>query len=112
MKDLYHPLVNPQPFGWIQVSNSRLKNPGTYDDPDAEKLGLQIGRHILENAARGHFDYETNELISETLGRCDGILTESRQDVLEAIASVLSPVLRAGLGLVGWPCDTPRDETK
>lgn len=112
MKALYQPPVNPQPFGFTLASDLRLKIPGTYDDPDAKKLGLQIGRHILANAARGHFDYETVELVAEALGRSDGILTEYRTDVLEAIASVLVTALRAGLGIVGWPGDAQGDETK
>ena len=101
MKHLYQPDVGPCEF--VQVGDVELTTPGACGNPDAEKLGRNIGRQILENTVRGHDTEETLELIADALARCDGILPQYRVDVLTAVASELFPVLRAGLGQSGWP---------
>ena len=101
MKHLYQPDVGP--FELVQVGDVEATTPGACGNPDAEMLGRNIGRHILENMARGHDADETLELIADALARCDGILPQYRVDVLTAVASELFPVLRAGLGQSGWP---------
>ena len=101
MKHLYKPDVGPCEF--VQVGDVELTTPGACGNPDAEMLGRNIGRQILENMARGHDTDETLELIADALARCDGILPQYRVDALTAVASELFPVLRTGFGQSGWP---------
>jgi hypothetical protein len=101
MKNLYQPNVGP--FKFVRIGDIELTTPGACGNPDAEMLGRNIGRHILENMVRGHDTDETLELIADALARCDGILPQYRVDVLTAVAGELFPVLRAGLGRAGWP---------
>lgn len=101
MKHLYQPDVGP--FQFVRVGDVELTTPGACGNPDAEMLGRNIGRHILENMVRGHDTGETIELVADALARCDGILPQYRVDVLTAVASELFPVLSAGLGGAGWP---------
>ena len=101
MKHLYQPDVGP--FEFVQVGDVEATTPGACGNPDAEMLGRNIGRHILENMVRGRDTGETIELVADALARCDGILPQYRVDVLTAVASELFPTLRAGLGRSGWP---------
>jgi len=92
-----------KPFAFSKVGDLQVKCPGECVNAEAEKHGRNIGQHILENAARGHDQGETIELVADALERCDSLLPQYRVDVLTAIAIELVPVLRAGLGLSGWP---------
>ena len=100
------------PFHFVKVGDLEVKAPGECSNPEAEKHGRNIGQHILENAARGHDQGETIELVADALERCEGLLPNYRVDVLTAVAMELVPVLRAGLGLQVWPSFGQKVTTK
>jgi hypothetical protein len=96
MKNLY----TPKPFAFVKVGDIDELKP---TDPEALARGQRIGNWIID-ATRDGYNQDVNiDRVADELAHLVDLLPEFQHDVFTGVATALLPVLRAGLGLAGWP---------